>query len=115
MNLPEHVGIQFWQQLLQRCTNAGLLVACDNPRKSVINSEEQHIVRCNQLDAIAQRRGYPRDVRTACRAEALADRFEHSARVSRSLAQSGSQPLQGPVESCYGDRLQKVVDCFDFE
>src|SRR6185312_8741607 len=115
MNLPEHVGIQCWQQLLQRCANAGLLESGDNPSASFIGSEEQYILCCNQLDAIAQRRGYPWNVRTARAAEAQPDRFEHSADVFRSLTQSSSQPLQGPVESFYCDRLQEVIDSFDFE
>jgi len=55
--------------------DAGLLESGDNPSASFISSEEQYILCCNQLAALAQRRGYPRDASTARSAEALADQI----------------------------------------
>ena len=54
MNLPEYIGVQSWQQLLERCADDGLLESCNNPGASFISLEEQYILCCNQLDLIAQ-------------------------------------------------------------
>jgi hypothetical protein len=118
MHLPEHVRIEFFQQLLERLADQRFAVARDDARVLEVGLEEQHVGDRDQADLRAHRGldpAQPGRVGLAERDRELRQHRLHRCGAGDRLANARPEPLHRFAQARFRRRFEHVVDRAAFE